>query len=94
MPKPIFTESSTDYMVMTYPAKLLDEPGFGDKLDAVLEGFRQQVESGVRVFDYVEQDTGQVLLKFHRFTAMREVGLWFNRIEKAMQEICAEPNAA
>jgi len=94
MPKPIFTASSTDYLVMEYGSERLDEPGFGDKLDTVLENFRYEVEDGQPVFDYIEQGDNQVVIKFARFVPMLNVNIWINRIEKAMKDICAEQNAA
>jgi hypothetical protein len=92
--KPIFNPGLTDYLVMPYDIALLDEPGFGDKLDEVLERIKGETENGERVFDYIEQDAGQVLLKFRQYTPVRVIVIWSNRIEKMMQELCAALNAA
>jgi hypothetical protein len=94
MPKPVFIEKSTDYLVLSYDIKMLDEEGFGDKLDEVLEDFRPSVEDGERVFDYIEQDAGQVVIKFQQFTPLRVVNMWGNRIEKRLEELSRALNAA
>lgn len=94
MPKRIFTEGSSDQLVMAYPAKLIDEPGFDDKLDVVLEEFRHEIKDGAPVFDYIDQDIGKVLIKFHSPIPLRELTMWFNRIEKAMTDICDDQAAA
>ena len=94
MTKPIFSENATDYLVVSYNPELLKDSLFGDRLDAVLEEFRPMTEGGERVFEFIEQDSGQVMIKFQRFTPLRLVIIWSNRREKRMQEVSQELTAA
>lgn len=94
MPKLIFTERSTDYLVLSYDHKLLDEPGFGEKLDIIFERVRQEVEDDRAVCEYIEHDPGQIFIKYMRFAPLRVIEIRSNRIEKELQDLMNQQSAA
>jgi hypothetical protein len=94
MPKPIFTERSTDFLVLSYNGRLLDEPGFGDKLDEVLDRLREESEDGQPICEYIEQDPGQIFIRYKRFAPLRVIEIRTNRIEKELQDLMNQQAAA
>jgi hypothetical protein len=94
MPKLIFTERSTDFLVLTYDSRLLDEPGFGDKLDDVLDRIREETEDGQLLCEYVEQDPGQIFIRYMRFAPLRVIEIRSNRLEKQLQDLINQQAAA